>query len=363
MPDFRARPVGMDTCRRVRGHFWIRPSLGPSRDGWHSVTRELKLALIVGFVVVILVTVLISDHLSQANTTKLAATDVQAPALIQPAETRPDPVFAGRVPPSPGPLMETPASTPEPTIARVEPGDQNAPRVMRLTQGEGSSIEDVVRDLGGTIRDGVIGLPLADTHKMGMGGVEPEAVGRKQNGSGEGSGIDPLPTPQPSKPEVVILPEPKPVVMPEPKIVPEALVFHTVAEGDSLYKIAKQYLGNGNEFRKIIAANPGLTEESPIRPGQKLRIPAKAAESGVKSASTPGATPRAKEAVAKTAPTALVKAASPDRYTVKAGDTISGIAKAVLGSVRYTDAILDANPSVDAETMAVGTVLKIPSVK
>ncbi len=330
------------------------------------MTRELKLALIVGFVVVILVTVLISDHLSQANTTKLAANDVQAPALIQPAETRPDPVFSGRVPPSPGPLIEAPS--PETVVARGEPGDQSAPRVIHLTQGEDSNIEDVVRGLGGTIKNGVIGLPLTATQKMdGAGGtVQPQEVTPEASKVGGGS-YDANDAKSVVKPDGDVIADPENDIKIEPRQAPKAavepLVFHTVAEGDSLYKIAKQYLGNGNEFRKIVAANPGLTEESPIRPGQKLRIPAKAAESGVRSASSSGAMLRVKEAAPKTTPAAPAKSAPPDRYTVKAGDTISGIAKALLGSTRYTDAILDANPSVDAESMAVGTVLKIPSVK
>ncbi len=37
-----------------------------------TVTRELKLALIVGFALVLVVTVLISDHLSHARQTELA---------------------------------------------------------------------------------------------------------------------------------------------------------------------------------------------------------------------------------------------------------------------------------------------------
>ncbi len=341
------------------------------------MTRELKLALIVGFVVVILVTVLISDHLSQANTTKLATSDVQAPALIQPTETRnsesrPDPVFAGRVPPSPGPLMETPKTTPGPVVARGEVGDQGAPRVMRLTQGENSNLEEVVRELGGTIRDGVIGLPLTEVHTMdGAGGTVPgrevAQESPKVGGSNDTTVVKPV-----VKPVGTLISEPqidlKPVVKPEPKNAVEPLVFHTVAEGDSLYKIAKQYLGNGNEYRKIIAANPGLTEGSPIRPGQKLRIPAKATELVSKAGTTLESTPRGNESAAKTAPVKpspakATKSVTPERYTVKAGDTISHIAQSVLGSVRYADAILDANPDVDAETMAVGTVLKIPAVK
>jgi len=55
---------------------------------------------------------------------------------------------------------------------------------------------------------------------------------------------------------------------------PEAKVY-TVEAGDSLWKIAAKFYGNGAEFREIIAANPDkLTDEhSVIHPGDILNIP------------------------------------------------------------------------------------------
>lgn len=50
---------------------------------------------------------------------------------------------------------------------------------------------------------------------------------------------------------------------------------YTVVAGDSLWKIAKQFYGNGAQFPKIIAANPGRLkdEKSVIHPGDVLVIP------------------------------------------------------------------------------------------
>jgi nucleoid-associated protein YgaU len=55
---------------------------------------------------------------------------------------------------------------------------------------------------------------------------------------------------------------------------PEAK-FYTVAKGDTLSKIAKEFYGNANAYMKIFEANkPMLSHPDKIYPGQSLRIPA-----------------------------------------------------------------------------------------
>jgi LysM repeat protein len=54
---------------------------------------------------------------------------------------------------------------------------------------------------------------------------------------------------------------------------PEAQ-YYTVASGDNLSKISKQFYGDPNQYTKIFDANkPMLTSPDRIYPGQKLRIP------------------------------------------------------------------------------------------
>lgn len=50
---------------------------------------------------------------------------------------------------------------------------------------------------------------------------------------------------------------------------------YTVVAGDSLWKIAQQFLGNGALYPKIIEANPDKLkdEHTVIHPGDQLRIP------------------------------------------------------------------------------------------
>jgi nucleoid-associated protein YgaU len=50
---------------------------------------------------------------------------------------------------------------------------------------------------------------------------------------------------------------------------------YTVKAGDTLSKIAKEHLGNANEYMKIFEANRDqLNDPDKIKPGQVLKIPA-----------------------------------------------------------------------------------------
>jgi nucleoid-associated protein YgaU len=57
--------------------------------------------------------------------------------------------------------------------------------------------------------------------------------------------------------------------------IPEPVRTHTVARGESLWKIAQQHYGNGLRYSMIVAANPGklVDENSTIHPGDVLVIP------------------------------------------------------------------------------------------
>ena len=49
---------------------------------------------------------------------------------------------------------------------------------------------------------------------------------------------------------------------------------YTIKSGDTLSKIAKQYYGNANDWKKIFEANKGVIKDADkIFPGQKIVIP------------------------------------------------------------------------------------------
>jgi nucleoid-associated protein YgaU len=59
----------------------------------------------------------------------------------------------------------------------------------------------------------------------------------------------------------------------DPSLAPKQQTY-TVAAGDSLSKIAKQFYGNANEYMKIFEANKDkLTDPNSIKVGQQLVIP------------------------------------------------------------------------------------------
>ena len=65
--------------------------------------------------------------------------------------------------------------------------------------------------------------------------------------------------------------------LPQPKAAPAAASAqsYTVAAGDTLSKISKQFYGDANKYMKIFEANrETLSDPDKIKPGQVLKIPA-----------------------------------------------------------------------------------------
>jgi 5'-nucleotidase/UDP-sugar diphosphatase len=64
----------------------------------------------------------------------------------------------------------------------------------------------------------------------------------------------------------------EPAITQTPSAAGTASGSYTVRKGDTLFSIAKQSYGNGNQWQRIASANPGLAP-STLKAGQKIMIP------------------------------------------------------------------------------------------
>ena len=108
---------------------------------------------------------------------------------------------------------------------------------------------------------------------------------------------------------------------------------HTVKKGDTLWKLAQQYLGDGSRYPEIMEMN--ALSGTTLYPGMQLKIPGK-----TQTPSTPEATYRS--------------------HTVKKGDTLWKIAKTYFGDGNRYPEIVKLN-NLSGNTIHPGQVLKIPN--
>ncbi len=274
------------------------------------MTREQKISLIVGFTLVLLVGVAVSDHLSAARSAQLesgltprgdmdAFDEVQNPI----PESKP---------------METFAAAPE-----------YSPTVNTPTGPIAKSLEDAANppaDFLTKLRNRIQDFPLAA-----------DTITRSD---------EPIQTQS-------IFPPPKRSL----ELSTDEIAWHPVVEGDTLWSIAEQYYNDGALAVKLATfngANPEL-----IRPGVRLRIPAREALTGE---AAPKSTPSAPKAASNPTPKTETKPVATRNYTVKKGDTLGAIAQRELGTVKRINEILKLNPKMsDADDIRVDDVIKLPS--
>jgi nucleoid-associated protein YgaU len=112
---------------------------------------------------------------------------------------------------------------------------------------------------------------------------------------------------------------------------------YTVQKHDTYYAIAEKILGNPSRWREIQDLNPKIKPKN-LKPGQVLKMP------------TQKQSKDQKENV------------SGKTYTIKRGDTLESISKALYGSRRHWKIIADAN-SLDPKKLKPGSIIKIPELQ
>lgn len=273
------------------------------------MTRENKLALIIGFGLVLVVGILVSDHFSLAytqNSARLAnandgvtplANRLNNPALLVPTEEH--------QPPAPLAVEETPAAgTEETRIGATSPDDAVQP----------------IRDepVGGNLR--VIRGPDLIAMRQGSAGTDttPHSPGQAP-AAGDG------------------------------------FTWHTIEAGETLSKIAARFLGDANRWREIAAINTDrLPDPNTVGKGVLIRIPLRAGTSPTNAAQRPVNTP---------VPPPAQRAAPTRKHVVAKNENLSEIAQKYLGSARKWREIYDANRDVikDPDNVLAGTELTIPA--
>lgn len=121
----------------------------------------------------------------------------------------------------------------------------------------------------------------------------------------------------------------------KPIVSPSARTAVTIQSGDSLWKLARQYLGRGSRWQELLAVNPGLPDPRRIQPGSVLVIPQ--ASAGVRTK-------------------------SPPNVLVQRGDSLWKIAEAQFGRGSQWACLAQANPQLrDFNHIEPGQTITIPA--
>lgn len=121
-------------------------------------------------------------------------------------------------------------------------------------------------------------------------------------------------------------------------------MLHRLCAGDTLYKVARSYYGDGKYWRFIFAENRNVIKTpGSVRVGQLVHLPTDPLRNADGS---PARRPDRR----------------PDHYVVGAGDSLSGIARWLLGDEQLWRSIMRLNRDVvaDPNKLLSGTVLRIP---
>lgn len=287
--------------------------------GMGSVERVLVLGIVV--VIVAILGIAVWGASGSENGENTAAQD--GGAVVQAPDTPMDTL--GGLPPTITPPTETAVDDTMSEIERLQAMREAA------RQPQGLAVNTPQGPGGSTLSDGGSGATPGALSADPAGGVA-----LKNNVPAGSSLADPAANgTQPYGP------------MPVPANEKESTIY-SVVSGDSLSKIAHKQYGAGNvqkQIDAILAANPNLTAKSVLKIGQKITLPA----------ATP-VDPTRLPAEQQAAATGDVT------YTVKAGDTLSSIAKKELGSTKRWKDIYELNRTrlADPAKIVVGMKLTLP---
>ena len=351
------------------------------------MNREQKIAIIIGFAVILVVGVLLSDHWSRARQLEIA--DAREGDAVQYTQ-QPVAVLT-----EPEPEIRIPVANRQatrPTESGVSPEARSIAPVI-ISQGAGSSAAPAQPNAEKTsLADA---LASTATRQQGLAATQ-SGVGKNPDSPSGSTGLVRDMVSKFRKSYAGSVPQAARVVDREPKnsdaitqqpqrvlsrpsSTPKVanpsrrggqsvrtaaqMIRHKVASGETLSKIASKYLGSAGKWRVIANANPKLvTHDGRVREGVILLIPVKNVPREVAAAGQPSTHAPNKPSHTRTA-SGTTKSTRVQTYTVKKNDTLGQIAQKLLGSTRRINDLLKANRSLitDPDDIRIGMVLKIPS--
>ncbi len=312
-----------------------------------QVTREHKLALIIGFAVVLVVGVLISDHFSQAGReTRYGEMASSGGEKARPVFELKDPL-AGEMP-----VRQAGPVTAENSNANAQESRTVAQRNAdsRATDQKDSREPELFYSLNQSpaTRQGSMGTQRGGTEqKLASWGTDRLNPGTALAQTGK--------TRNPNVKNSTSLQNRN------AQQTGRTLVHH-VRKGETLTSIARQYYGDGSLWHQLYLANKDrVPDRNRLNVGLALRIPAfKSAGKAIQPVK-----PAAQPSQQRNRP-GRGSSSQPTRYatyTVKKGDTLGEIAQRLLGSSRKLTDLISLNKSVisDADEIYVGLKLRVPA--
>lgn len=231
------------------------------------MTRENKVALVIGFALVLFVGILVSDHLSKAQTQRTAnlapAVNTRPPTADAPARFVDLRTELPRRPSTPVPVVPRPIVVGQPPAppAPPAPGEAavvEAQRIYEVRPGE--SLSAICRRVYGTAS-----LTMALAAHNGIADPDTVWAGRRLSmpaADALSGGAAPIATPGRAHAD-------------DHDGTPAPLATYRIREGDSLSDIAQRVMGSAGRWQQLYELNrQAISNPDDIRAGTVLRVPA-----------------------------------------------------------------------------------------
>lgn len=290
------------------------------------MTRENKLALIVGFSLLLVVAVLLADHLSPAQRDQLANLDAPSNA---------------------GPAINLPAGSGSDVRRQFASGESDQPQqpapkppVWIERPNEAMSVNRSAESADD---------PIQRISEFEGGGLSASEFGEHLNGAES--------RPEPIRMGETVLPPSNGQAPPTDR---GDATPYMVKDRDTLYGLCKQFYGDGSLYEKLQKFNAdSVPSNGRIRTGMTLWIPSRNVLDGRGAANPPRTPTQPATQPAAERPAKNIKTIS---YTIKEDDRLWDIAKDHLGKGHRYKEIVELNKDIitNPDVLPVGKTIRIP---